>query len=119
MSAPYWEYLRWAGYALACVGGWRYIPLGVIRLVAAFTRDEQRHRRCMEVLRLTRRDASSIPSYLSSSATATAPPENTSSDDGRSSPVRLSTPRVSQQARRPSRAARQASHSASSGAAPM
>jgi hypothetical protein len=64
MAAPYWEYLRWAGYVVAVIGGWRYLPLGVIRLVAAFTHDEQRHRRCMEVLRLARRDASSIPSYV-------------------------------------------------------
>ena len=65
MVAPYWEYLHWVGYAVAGVGVWRYIPLAVVRFVAAFTHDEQRARQCMEVLRLARRDASRIPTYLS------------------------------------------------------
>ena len=39
------------------------MPLSVVRLVAAFTHDENRHKRCMEVLRLARHDATSIPSY--------------------------------------------------------
>lgn len=64
MAVPYFEYLPWAVYVLGGIGIWRYLPLAVIRLVAAFTRDEQRHRRCVEVLRLARRDASRIPSYL-------------------------------------------------------
>jgi hypothetical protein len=64
MAAPYWEYLHWAVYAMAGIGAWRYLPLGFVRLVAALTRDEQRHRRCMEVLRLARRDASRIPPYV-------------------------------------------------------
>ena len=49
---------------MAGFGGWRYLPLGVVRLVGAFTNDEVRHRRCMEVLRLARRDAAKIPSYV-------------------------------------------------------
>ena len=64
MAAHYVEFLPWAGYALAGIGGWRYIPLAVVRLTAAFTSNEMRHRRCMEVLRLTRRDAAQIPTYL-------------------------------------------------------
>jgi hypothetical protein len=64
MATTYVEYLKWVGYGLAAIGGWRYLPLVVIRLVAAFTGDEDRHRRCMEVLRLSRRDAARIPSYL-------------------------------------------------------
>jgi hypothetical protein len=71
MAVPYLDYLQWAGYAVAGVGIWRFLPLAVIRLVAAFTHNEQRHKQCMEVLRLTRRDASSIPTYVSD---ANAPP---------------------------------------------
>jgi hypothetical protein len=65
MTGSYLEYLRWAAYVGgAAMGVWRYLPLTVIRLVAAFTKDECRHKRCMEVLRLSRRDAARIPTYL-------------------------------------------------------
>ena len=63
-KVPHWEYLRWMAYVGAALGAWRYLPLTIIRLVAAFTHNERRHKQCMEVLRLARRDASSIPSYL-------------------------------------------------------
>jgi hypothetical protein len=62
--APQWQYLQWMAYVGAGFGVWRYLPLTVVRLVAAFTHDDQRHRQCMEVLRLARRDVSSIPTYL-------------------------------------------------------
>jgi hypothetical protein len=35
-----------------------------VYLTAAFTRDERRQRQCLEVLRLSRKDAAMIPSYL-------------------------------------------------------
>jgi hypothetical protein len=63
MGAYYFEYFQWVGYAVAGVGAWRFFPLTIIRLVAAFTNDEKRHRQCMEVLRLARRDVSGIPPY--------------------------------------------------------
>jgi len=47
----------------AALGAWRLLPLAIVRLVAAFTRDEKRHKQCMEVLRLARRDAKDIPPY--------------------------------------------------------
>lgn len=63
--AVHWEYLRLAVYTCAAsVGMWRYVWLTVVRLMAVFTNSEQRNRQCMEVLRLARRDASAIPSYL-------------------------------------------------------
>ncbi len=43
--AAYWAYAPWAANTLAVLGAWRYVPLTVIRLVAAFTRDEQHHQR--------------------------------------------------------------------------
>jgi hypothetical protein len=64
---PYWEYLRWGVYVSVAFGAWRLLPLAIVRLVAAFTRNEARHKQCMEVLRLARRDAPSIPSYISAS----------------------------------------------------
>jgi len=62
------EYLKWGVYIVAALGGWRFMPLAVVRLVAAFTRNETRHRQCMEVLRLARRDAARIPPYVSASS---------------------------------------------------
>jgi hypothetical protein len=61
---PYWEYLHWAVYAGVGVAAWRYLPRTVVYLTAAFTRNEQRQRQCLEVLRLSRKDAAKIPSYL-------------------------------------------------------
>jgi hypothetical protein len=68
--AAYWEYLRWGLYVSAALGTWRVMPLAVVRLVAAFTRDEKRHKQCMEVLRLSRRDAATIPPYTAPSPQA-------------------------------------------------
>ena len=62
--APYWNYLHWVVYMSAGIGVWRYLPLPIVRLMAALTHNEQRHRQCMEVLRLARKDASTIPPYL-------------------------------------------------------
>lgn len=65
--APHWEYFRWLVYLCAAAGTWRYLPLTIVRLIAAFTRSERRNKQCMEVLRLARRDAARIPSYLTTS----------------------------------------------------
>ena len=63
--AAYLEYLRWGAYVAAALGAWRFMPLVIVRLVAAFTKSDTRHRQCMEVLRLARRDAADIPPYIS------------------------------------------------------
>lgn len=60
----YWESLRWGAYMAVAVATWRFLPLAVVQMVAAFTRDEARSRQCMEVLRLSRRDVRRVPSYL-------------------------------------------------------
>ncbi len=60
------QYFFWVAYLVA--GGlltWKHVPLTLVRLVGAFTKDAQRHRQCAEILRLARKDAASIPSYVS------------------------------------------------------
>jgi hypothetical protein len=57
MIDHYLEYFQWVAYAVAAFSAWQFIPLSVIRLVAAFTTNEQRHKQCMEVLRLAQKDA--------------------------------------------------------------
>jgi hypothetical protein len=53
----HWASLQWVAYMAAGIVTWRYLPLTVVRLVAAFTRDEQCHRQCMEVLWISGRKA--------------------------------------------------------------
>lgn len=60
----HWQYLTWVAYLTAVLSAWRFLPLAIVRLVAAFTRNETRHKQCMEVLRLARRDAARLSSYL-------------------------------------------------------
>jgi hypothetical protein len=62
--AQYWDYLRWGLYAASALSAGRLLPLAAVRLVAAFTRSEERHKHCMEVLRLARHDAAHIPPYI-------------------------------------------------------
>jgi hypothetical protein len=70
----HWEYLSWGAYVVAAVGAWRYMPLAIVRLVAAFTKNETRHKQCMEVLRLARHDAARISSYISAPSADDKPP---------------------------------------------
>lgn len=42
----------------------RYLPTGIVQILAVLTHDDGRRLACLEVLRLRRRDAASIPSYL-------------------------------------------------------
>jgi hypothetical protein len=58
------EYLRWGFIVATTLGLWRLAPLAVVRLVGAFTENEDRHRRCMEVLRISRKDARFIRPYV-------------------------------------------------------
>ena len=63
MTAHYGEYLPWVIYLGSAIGTWRILTLAIVRLVAALTTDEARHRQCLEVLRLARRDAVRMPTY--------------------------------------------------------
>lgn len=61
----HWQYMLWglggpAGFAAAC----RYIPKALLLLVGGFTRKPQRSRQCAEMVRLSRKDAKELPSYL-------------------------------------------------------
>ena len=59
--AAYWQHLSWVAYVAVVVGTWKYLPLALLRLVAAFTRDDRRHRQSIEVLWLARRDGKRAP----------------------------------------------------------
>lgn len=62
--ALHWGNLQWVICVAIGAGTWRYMPLAVVRLVITFTHNKQRVCQCLEILRLARRDAPSIDSYL-------------------------------------------------------
>jgi hypothetical protein len=68
-STAHTQYFCWVVYVVTGLSTWKYVPLTVIRLIGALTRNQQRARQCAEILRLARRDAASIPSYLADPAT--------------------------------------------------
>jgi len=61
---PHWAYLLSAANGLVGLATWRNLPLTVVRLVGALTKDAERSKRCAEILRLARKDAKDLPSYL-------------------------------------------------------
>jgi hypothetical protein len=68
-----WPCVHCAVYIAAVLGTSRYVPVSVIRIVAAFTRDEQRHRRCMDVLRVSQPNRSDVPAVGTESDPLTDP----------------------------------------------
>ena len=61
----HWQYILWglggpAGFAAAC----RYIPRAFLMLVGGLTKNPQRSKQCAEMVRLSRKDAKELPSYL-------------------------------------------------------
>lgn len=61
---PHWVYFLSAANAVVSLAAWRNLPLTVVRLVGALTKDPERSKRCAEILRLARKDAKDLPSYL-------------------------------------------------------
>ena len=60
----YWIYILWAVNALIGVATRRNATLAIVRLVCVLTKDPDRAVRCAEILRLARKDAKDLPSYL-------------------------------------------------------
>jgi len=63
----HWMYILWAVNALVGLATWRNVPLAVVRLVGALTKDPERAAQCAEILRLARKDAKDLPGYLKGS----------------------------------------------------
>jgi hypothetical protein len=53
----HWEFVVWAVNGLVGLSTWRNVPLAVVRLIGALTKDPQRSRQCDEVIKLSRKDA--------------------------------------------------------------
>jgi hypothetical protein len=72
----HWHYILWGlggpvSFAAVC----RYIPRTILMLVGGLTTNQQRSNQCAEMVRLSRKDAKELPSYLlESSESAELPP---------------------------------------------
>jgi hypothetical protein len=60
----HWIYILWAANALVGVAVWPRATLAIARLVLLKTSDPDRAARAAEILRLARKDAKDLPSYL-------------------------------------------------------
>ena len=60
----HWMDVLWAVNALIGVATWRNATLAIVRLILALTNDPDRAARCAEILRLARKDAKDLSSYL-------------------------------------------------------
>lgn len=60
----HWEYILWAASGPAGFAAWRYAPRAFLMLVGGLTTNPQRSKQCAEMLRLQRKDAKDLPSYL-------------------------------------------------------
>jgi hypothetical protein len=59
----HWIYLL-AAAGPAGLAAWRYGPRAIVIVIGALTKDRERSKQCLEVLRLLRTDAKELPSYL-------------------------------------------------------
>jgi len=60
----HWDYILWAAIGPTGLALWRYAPRAFLMLVGGLTKDPQRSKQCAEMLRLQRKDAKDLPSYL-------------------------------------------------------
>jgi hypothetical protein len=63
----HWEYIVSAISGPLGLAAWRYAPRAFLMMVGGLTRDPQRSRQCAEMVRLSRKDAKDIRSYLTDS----------------------------------------------------
>lgn len=71
----HWYYLVWAlGGPAGIAAAWRYMPEAILKLRGGLTKDPQIHRHCAEMVRLSRKDAKDLASYLTDSPGSSVPP---------------------------------------------
>jgi hypothetical protein len=60
----HWDYILWVAIGPTGLALWRYAPRAFLMLVGGLTKDPQRSKQCAEMLRLQRKDAKDLPSYM-------------------------------------------------------
>jgi hypothetical protein len=86
----HWEFVVWAVNGLVGLSTWRNVPLAVVRLIGALTKDPQRSRQCAEIIKLSRKDAKDLPDYLPESHARDKPTAATDPPSAMKRPLRTS-----------------------------
>ena len=60
----HWEYILPAVSGPLGLAAWRYAPRAFLMMVGGLTKNSQRSKQCAEMVRLSRKDAKDLPSYL-------------------------------------------------------
>jgi hypothetical protein len=60
----HWEYILSAASGPLGFAVWRYAPRAFLMMIGGLTKDPQRSKQCAEMVRLSRKDAKDLPSYL-------------------------------------------------------
>ncbi len=75
----HWEYIVYAvGGPAGLAATWRYVPRAFLMIVGGLTKDLQRSKQCAEMLRLQRKDAKELSSYLANSPGSDSRPSSSS-----------------------------------------
>jgi hypothetical protein len=79
----HWEYILWGlGGPAGIAAAWRYVPRALLMLVGGLTAKPQRSKQCAEMIRLSRKDAKDLPSYLVDSTEHTELPPSAATQLG-------------------------------------
>jgi hypothetical protein len=94
----HWEYFLAAlGGPAGLAAAWRYMPRAFLMLVGGLTAKPQRSKQCAEMIRLSRKDAKDLQSYLVDSTEHTEPPPSAATQLGQgtspAAPALEATPR--------------------------
>jgi hypothetical protein len=71
----HWEYILPAVSGPLGFAAWRYAPRAFLMMIGGLTKDPQRCKQCAEMVRLSRKDAKDLPSYLTAVSAEDEPTE--------------------------------------------
>jgi len=69
----HWVYILSAASGPLGLAAWRYAPRAFLTIVGGLTKDPARAKQCAEMLRLLRKDAKDLPSYLAAAPESSTP----------------------------------------------
>jgi hypothetical protein len=81
----HWVYILSAATGPLGLAAWRYAPRAFLMLMGGLTTNPQRSKQCAEMLRLQRKDAKDLQSYLVDAPEGSLPSAATPPDQGGSS----------------------------------
>jgi hypothetical protein len=90
----HWEYIVCAVGGPAGLATWRYAPRAFLMIVGGLTKDLQRSKQCAEMLRLQRKDAKELSSYLTDSPDGNSRPPGPSPQPDQGNGAAASAPQA-------------------------